>query len=329
MEILITGGSGFLGKKLALKLLQKDRLSIAGQAAQKIDRIHLFDLVSPEGLPKDDRLAFTIGDITDADTVQRLISPKIRAVFHLAAIVSADAEENFDLGMNVNFDGTRYLLEACRHNGTKPGLVFASSVAVYGGSLPEVGDDSLMLTPTTSYGAQKAMAELLVNDYDRKGYIEGRAIRLPTIVVRPGKPNKAASTFASSILREPLAGATASCPVSPESRMFFLSPRKVIDAFIRTLEIPSRELGVVKRFTLPGISASIGEMATALEAIAGKEIADLIQWNPDPRIQKIVSGWMPDFHAARALELGYLPDEDIREIIRAHIEDEGLLGKKS
>ena len=322
MDILITGGSGFLGKKLAAKLLERGRISIAGGETARIHRIHLFDLVAPEGLPDDDRLVSTTGDITDAGMVRQLVTPAIGAVFHLAAIVSADAEENFDLGMGVNFDGTRNVLEACRHQGHQPGLVFASSVAVYGGDLPEVGNDSLMLTPTTSYGAQKAMAELLVNDYDRKGFIEGRAIRLPTIVVRPGKPNKAASTFASSIIREPLAGQSVRCPVSPESKMFFLSPRKVIDAFIKTMEMPSDRLGVVKRFTLPGISAGIGEVAAALEEVAGKQTADLIQWQQDPYIQRIVSGWMADFQASRALSLGYEADANIQEIIRAHIEDE-------
>ncbi len=322
MDVIITGGAGFLGKKLAAKLLERGHLSIGGFEPRPINRITLADITPATGLPADHRLQFRQVDITDFRAVQELIVPGTQAIFHLAAIVSADAEENFDLGMSVNFDGTRNILEAARRLGTTPGLVFASSVAVYGGDLPEVGNDELMLTPTTSYGTQKAMCELLVNDYDRKGFINGRAIRLPTIVVRPGKPNKAASTFASSILRDPLAGKTAICPVSADSKMFFLSPRRVINAFIKTMELPSASLGVLKRFTLPGISASIGEMAHTLEKVAGKETADKIQWIPDPHIQKIVSGWMPDYFAQRALGLGFEADENIEEIIRAHIEDE-------
>jgi nucleoside-diphosphate-sugar epimerase len=214
------------------------------------------------------------------------------------------------------------VLEACRDLGSTPRLVFASSVAVYGGNMPEIGHDDMWLNPQTSYGAQKAASELLVNDYSRKGFVDGRALRLPTIVVRPGKPNKAASTFASSIIREPLAGEPAICPVSRDSVMYILSPRRVVDAFIHAFALPGDVFGPARMLTLPGISVSIGEVEAALRRVAGKTVADRIRWEPDDHIQKIVSGWLPAFDAARARDMGFAADESIDEIIQAHIEDE-------
>ena len=203
-------------------------------------------------------------------------------MFHLAAIVSANAEEDFDLGYRVNLDGTRHVLEACRALPEPVRLVFASSVAVYGGDMPAVLDDGTILTPQTSYGAQKAAGELLLNDYGRKGFVDGRALRLPTIVVRPGKPNRAASTFASSIIREPLAGQEAVCPVERDAEMYILSPRRVIQALIHAFELPAEAFGMTRMLTLPGITVSIGEMVDALDEIAGERVAHRIQWQPDP-----------------------------------------------
>jgi len=322
MHIVITGGAGFIGKKLATALLAKDRIDLSNDRTVTLEKLTLFDVVEAEGLPDDPRLSTIAGNITNPDEVKKLIADDVDAVIHLAAIVSANAEADFDLGMAVNLDGTRHVLEACRSQGSGPRLVFASSVAVYGGDMPEVGYDQMILNPQTSYGAQKAASELLVNDYSRKGFVDGRALRLPTIVVRPGKPNKAASTFASSIIREPLSGEPAICPVSPESAMYLLSPRRVIEAFIHALSLPGDAFGPARMLTLPGISVSIGEVTKALEAIAGSEVANRIEWVPDAHIQKIVSGWLPAFDAKRALELGFQPDKDITEIIQAHIEDE-------
>ena len=322
MHIVITGGAGFIGKKLAAALLAGDGIDLSDGSKHNLDKLTLFDVVEAEGLPEDPRLSVIAGDIADAGRFADLITPDVDAVYHLAAIVSANAEADFDLGMAVNLDGTRNVLEACRRLGSTPHVVFASSVAVYGGDMPEVGYDQMILNPQTSYGAQKAAGEILLNDYSRKGFVDGRALRLPTIVVRPGKPNKAASTFASSIIREPLAGEPATCPVSPDSAMYLLSPRRVIDAFIHALSLPGEAFGPARMLTLPGISVSIGEMTKALEAIAGSEAASRIDWVPDAHIQKIVSGWLPAFDAKRALELGFKPDNDITEIIQAHIEDE-------
>lgn len=322
MHIVITGGAGFIGKKLAAALLAADGVAIEGQGKKPLERLTLFDVAEAEGVPSDPRLTTIAGDITDRGQIDALITPDVDAVFHLAAIVSANAEADFDLGMAVNLDGTRHILEACRKLGSTPRLVFASSVAVYGGDMPKVGYDDLFLNPQTSYGGQKAAGELLVNDYSRKGFVDGRALRLPTIVVRPGKPNKAASTFASSIIREPLAGEPAICPVSRDSAMYILSPRRVVEAFLHALALPGDAFGPARMLTLPGICVTIGEVETALVKVAGQAVADRIEWKPDAHIQKIVSGWMPDFDAKRARGLGFLPDENIEEIIRAHIEDE-------
>jgi D-erythronate 2-dehydrogenase len=262
------------------------------------------------------------GDITDLAEVHRAIRDDVGGVFHLAAIVSANAEEDFDLGMRVNLEGTRNVLEACRALPRPARLVFASSVAVYGGDMPDVLDDGTILTPQTSYGAQKAIGELLLNDYSRKGFVDGRALRLPTIVVRPGRPNRAASTFASSIIREPLAGQEAVCPVGRDAAMYILSPRRVVDALIRAFELPPDAFGMTRMLTLPGITVSIGEMVDALEEVAGERVAARVKWEPDPKIQKIVAGWPTAFDARRARAMGFQVDPDFASIIRAHVEDE-------
>jgi nucleoside-diphosphate-sugar epimerase len=321
MHVVITGGAGFIGKKLAGALLERGALETAS-GRRTIEKLTLFDVVEAEGLPGDRRLSTVAGDITDLAEVHGVIRDNVDGVFHLAAIVSANAEEDFDLGVRVNLEGTRNVLEACRALPEPARLVFASSVAVYGGDMPEVLGDGTILTPQTSYGAQKAIGELLVGDYSRKGFVDGRALRLPTIVVRPGKPNKAASTFASSIIREPLAGEDAICPVTRDAAMYVLSPRRVIEALIRAFELPPAAFGVTRMLTLPGITASIGEMVDALEEVAGERVAKRVKWQPDPTIQRIVAGWPTAFDARRARAMGFEADRSFAEIIRAHIEDE-------
>jgi len=322
MRIVITGGAGFLGNRLARALLQRGTLTDRNGTIQPIDQLVLFDVAPAEGLTRDPRLEVRTGDITDPGQVRDLLGAGIDGVFHLAAIVSANAEEDFDLGMAVNLDGTRHLLEACRALPKPPRLVFASSCAVYGGDLPDVLTDQTILTPQTSYGAQKAAGELLVSDYARKGFIDGRSLRLPTIVVRPGKPNRAASTFASSILREPLAGHAAICPVGRDAELYILSPRRVIEALEHAYELPAVRLGPVRALTLPGITVSVGEMLDALARVAGEQVATRVHFEADPAIQRIVAGWPTRFRADRAQTLGFQADRDIDEIIRAHIEDE-------
>ena len=323
MNVVITGGAGFLGRKLALELLKRGTLPDAGGREREIEHLTLFDIVEASGLPDDRRVRVVAGDIGDQEVVRALIGQGTDAVFHLAAIVSANAEQDFDLGMRVNLDGTRHVLEACRALPNAPRVVFASSVAVYGGErLPDVLDDMTILMPETSYGTQKAIGEMLVADYSRKGFLDGRALRLPTIVVRPGRPNLAASTFASSIVREPLAGQEAVCPVAPEAAMHVLSPRKVIEAFVRAYDLPPEAWGRNRRLLLPGLTVTIGEVVEALAEVAGRHVADRVRWEPDERIRAIVRGWPARFEARRAHELGFRADADVREIIRAHIEDE-------
>jgi D-erythronate 2-dehydrogenase len=321
MHVVITGGAGFIGKKIASALLARGALETAS-GRQTIERLTLFDVVRAEGLAEDARLTSIAGNITDFAEVHRAIRDDVGGVFHLAAIVSANAEEDFDLGVRVNLEGTRNVLEACRALRQPARLVFASSVAVYGGDMPDVLDDGTILTPQTSYGAQKAIGELLLNDYSRKGFVDGRALRLPTIVVRPGRPNRAASTFVSSIIREPLAGQEAICPVERDAAMYILSPRRVVDALIRAFELPADAFGMTRMLTLPGITVSVGEMVDALREVAGERVAARVKWQPDPTIQKIVAGWPTAFDARRARGMGFEGDSDFASIIRAHVEDE-------
>ncbi len=254
--------------------------------------------------------------------MRRLLSPDTAAVFHLAAIVSGQAEADPDLGYRVNLDGTRAVLDACRALGTCPRLVFASSLAVYGGKLPPAVGDDTPLTPQSSYGTQKAIGELLVNDYSRKGFVDGRALRLPTVVVRPGRPNRAASTFASSMIREPLAGRDAVCPVSPDTVMALASPRRVVAALHHALELPGEAFGINRSMQLPGFSVAVGEMAEAVRRAAGNQAHARIRWQPDPQIEAIVSGWPRALIAPRAAALGFTADADIDEAVQAFIEDD-------
>jgi len=323
MKIVITGGGGFIGRRLALKLLEKNALDLGGGAPAAVDRLTVFDVAAPEPpFPADPRLEVVTGDVSDPETLGALITPDTDAVFHLAAVVSSGAEADFDLGMRVNLDGTRALLDVCRALGTAPRVVFASSVAVFGGAVPDIIRDDTHLTPQTSYGAQKAASELLITDYSRKGFIDGRALRLPTVVVRPGKPNKAASTFASSIIREPLQGQNVVCPVAPEQPMWLLSPRRVVDAFIRAAELPAEAWGPSRAVSIPGITHTVQEMVDALAAVAGEAVARRIEWRADPAIRKIVSGWPMRFAADRGRVMGFDADESMQAIIEAFIEDE-------
>jgi len=317
MRIVITGGCGFLGRRVAIRLLEQ------GSGLGPVDELVLFDNAAPAlPLPEDRRLKLVTGDIADRDTVTRLIAPGTDAVFHLAAIVSGEAEANAELGYRVNLDGTRAVLDACRALGTAPILVFASSLAVYGGALPPAVGDDTALTPQTSYGTQKAIGELLVNDYSRKGFVDGRALRLPTVVVRPGRPNRAASTFASSMIREPLAGQDAVCPVAPETVMALASPRRIVEGLVHALDLPGEAFGASRSLQLPGFSVAVGEVAAALRRAGGEAAYARIRWQPDPQIQRIVSGWPQALQTPRADQLGFGRDRDIDEVIAAFIEDD-------
>jgi nucleoside-diphosphate-sugar epimerase len=313
MRVVITGGCGFLGQRIALQLL----------ARGDVDELVLFDNAPPAlPLPEDRRLSVVTGDIADREAVRRVISPGTHSVFHLAAVVSGQAEADTDLGYRVNLDGTRAVLDACRMLGTCPRVVFASSLAVYGGVLPPAVGDDTPLTPQTSYGTQKAIGELLVNDYSRKGFVDGRAVRLPTVVVRPGRPNRAASTFASSMIREPLAGREAVCPVAPDTIMALASPRRVVDGLLHAHDLPADAFTTSRSLQLPGFSVAVGEMAAAVRRAAGEAAYARIHWEPDPQIQQIISSWPRALRASRAEALGFSADTGIDEAVQAFIQDD-------
>lgn len=321
MNVVITGGAGFLGRRLAGQLLARGQLAGPDGRAHPIEQLVLVDIAPADGLD-DARVRQVVGDIADAAVLARAIDAQTGVVFHLAAIVSGQAEADFDLGMRINLDASRALLERCRALGHAPRVVFTSSVAVFGGALPAVVPETMALMPQTSYGTQKAIGELLVGDYTRRGFVDGRVLRLPTISVRPGKPNRAASSFASGIIREPLNGEPAVCPVGPEARMWLLSPRKAIEAIVAACELPASALGTLRSLNLPGLSATVGEMVAALERVAGPEPARRIRWERDAQIERMVASWPGALDASRALSLGLSGDASVDDLVRAYIEDD-------
>lgn len=320
MRILITGGTGFIGQQLARRLLDLHSLALEGQAPQAIERIVLFDAFAGDELPDDARIERVTGDIADPRVVASIVDG-VDLVWHLAAVVSSAAEADFDLGMQVNLHGLLNLLETLRKQGSRPRFVYASGFAVFGGTLPEVVNDDTALTPQSSYGMQKAVGELLVADYARKGFIDGRVLRLPTVAVRPGKPNKAASTFFSSIIREPLNGEPAVCPVRPDTQVYLTSPRRIVEAMLRGMTLSPETLGNQRIIPLPGISTTVADMVAALQRVAGPDVTRLIRWEPDATIQRIVESWPSRVEARRASALGFSADADFDAIVRAHIED--------
>ncbi len=321
MRVLITGGAGFLGRRLAHRLLERGTLRDATGEVRPIERLVLLDRHAAEGFP-DPRVVALTGDFTDPACLTSLLDVDVAAVFHLAAVVSGQAEAEFDLGMWVNLDGAWQLLERCRELGHRPRVIFTSSVAVYGGELPEVVRDDTALTPASSYGTQKAMAELLLAEYHRRGFVDGRVLRLPTVSVRPGRPNAAASSFASGLVREPLNGLDAVCPVDPETRLWLLSPRCAVDCLVHGHEVDDAVLGANRAINLPGVTVTAREMVATLEAIAGREVAARVHWVPDPAVARIVGSWPGAWDTARATALGFRGDADFASIVRAYIEDD-------
>lgn len=321
MRIVITGGSGFLGQRLARAILDRDALTNAEGDRREVREIVLVDVVEPQPIA-DDRVRSLTGDLASDTLIARAFGQPVDSVFHLAAVVSGEAEQDFDKGWRVNVDGTRHWLEASRRSGGVPKFVFTSSAAVFGGELPPVLPDSQQVTPQSSYGAQKAVGELYVHDYTRKGLVDGRSLRLPTVSVRPGKPNKAASSFASGIIREPLNGAAAVCPVPLETVMSLISPRHVIANLIVGHEAPATAFGPVRTVNVPCISLSVDEMLQALRRVAGDAVADRVTFTLDPAIDRIVRTWPRDFEATLGRRLGMRADADFDSVIRQYIDDE-------
>jgi len=320
MHILITGAGGMIGRKLTARLVKDCELN--GRA---IEKLTLTDIgVPPWPEPFAGEVETFAADIGDFATAKRAVEARPDVIFHLAAVVSGEAELDFEKGMRVNLDGSRALLDAIREVGENyhPRFVFTSSIAVFGAPFPEAIDDEFHLTPLTSYGAQKAVVELLLADYTRRGFVDGVGIRLPTVVVRPGRPNKAASGFFSSIIREPLAGEEAVLPVDDSVVHWHASPRAAVGFLIHAASLDRDKLGPRINLTMPGVCCTVAEQIAALRRVAGDKVAARIRRAPDPLIQRIVAGWPRRFKPERALALGFKTEMSFDEIIRAHIEDE-------
>ena len=312
-----------IGRKLVARLAAD-----GGLGGERIGELVLHDVVEGGALGAPLRVRSLAGDLSAPGEAERLIAQRPGLIFHLAAIVSGEAEADFEKGYRINLDGTRHLCEAVRKENQKasgayrPRLVFASSIAVFGAPFPEAIGDEFLSAPLTSYGTQKAIGELLLSDYSRRGFFDGVGLRLPTICVRPGKPNRAASGFFSGIIREPLAGEEAVLPVPKTVRHWFASPRAAIGFLLHAAQLDTAALGARRNLSMPGISATVGEQIEALRRVAGDKAARLIREEPDATIMRIVEGWPRNFDARRALALGFRADASFDEIIRSHIEDE-------
>lgn len=317
MHILIIGGGGVVGQKLAQSLAARGQLR-----GKEIRKVTLADIVDPAMVEAPFAVECVSCDISNPASVAATLGADVDVIYLLAAIVSAHAEEDFDAGLSINLMGTLNVLQRARELQTKPVVVFTSSIAVYGGEVPDPIVDHSFLNPQTSYGAQKAMGELLVNDFSRKGYIDGRGFRLPTISVRPGKPNRAASSFMSSILREPLNGKEAICPVSDDFPHYYLSPRKCVENLVQGAEIDAGDLGQNRCMMMPGKMWTIRQMIDAMIAVAGPAPAKLIRFEAQPAIQEIVKGWRFDLRPEKALKLGLSADDSFEDNIRYYLEDD-------
>jgi nucleoside-diphosphate-sugar epimerase len=320
MRILIIGATGMIGRKLVERLARDGSLG-----ADAISLMRLVDVVAPSALPDPGaQMQIGVADLAEPGVAQKLLADRPEVIIDLAAVVSGEAERDFAKGYRVNLDATRHLLEAVRlaGDGYRPRLVFSSSVAVFGPPLPDVIGDDQATTPATSYGTQKAIAELLLADYTRRGYVDAVAIRLPTICVRPGAPNLAASGFFSNIIREPLHGRPAVLPVSPDVRHWFASPRAAVAFILHAATMDTRALGLRRSLTMPGLSATVADEITALRRVGGDAAVGLIRSEPDAATAKIVSGWPRAFNARRATELGFSAERTFDEIVRVYVEDE-------
>jgi D-erythronate 2-dehydrogenase len=333
-NVIITGGAGFLGARLARELLTAGTIDVASAGPQPVSGLTLVDAAPvPDDLAADGRVTPMLGDLGDLLAAEGPLPSLLAgadAVFHLAAAVSGECEADFDLGMRANLAATQALLEACRATEAVPVVVFASSLAVFGGSaehpLPAVVDDDTLPNPQTSYGIQKFVCEQLLADYTRKGFLRGRAIRLVTVSVRPGRPNAAASGFLSSIIREPLAGQHATCPVDPRLEAALASPARAVNGLLCAVTASDAAWGDPTAVNLPALTVSVADMVSALERVAGPEVVELIDWLPDPVIAEMMAGWPPRVHVGRAGRLGLAPDPDFDSVIRMHLDETRVPG---
>ena len=327
MHVVVTGGSGFLGSRLARELLAAGSLPVAGRAARPVARVTLIDRApAPADLAADARVAVVrgeLGDLLDPVSAGLEALAGAEVIFHLAAAVSGECEADFDLGLRANLRATESLLACCRALGTSPVVVYSSSVAVFGGSaeqpLPAVITDDTRPNPQTSYGTQKVIGEYLLADYTRKGFLNGRAVRLMTVSVRPGRPNAAASGFLSGIIREPLSGQRAVCPVDPGTEVALASPAKAVGALLCAASSSDRAWGGRTAVAMPALTVTVAEMAAALTRVAGPQVSGLIDWVPDPAVARMFATWPARIRADRAARLGLAPDPDFDSVIRMHL----------
>ena len=326
MNVLITGGTGFIGQRLASALLERGHLNLNGKGEEAIERIVLADLTVPEmwhaGLRDHPVIDFRSGDISDPACIASLFENEIHVVFHLASIVSGHGEQDFDLAMKVNLDGMRLLFDRIRAQQNNTRVVFTSSVAAFGGdSMPPSVGDTTKLTPTTTYGITKSIGELLINDYSRKGFFDGRSARLPTVIVRPGKPNKAASSFVSGLFREPLAGEPCVIPVDPAQAMPVLGYRAIVQGILKLAEIDAEELGSDRAVGLPAFNVSVQDLMDALINAAGHMPLGEHILQRDEHIASICAGWPQAVDASRAVSLGLPIESSLEQIVQYYIED--------
>jgi nucleoside-diphosphate-sugar epimerase len=315
MKILVTGSAGFLGGRLIKALLAGPPGLPACTALVAAD-------TAPCGV-EDPRVSSHVGDIAEPAFVRSIVEPDVGLVYHLAAVLSGQSEAEFDTAMRVNLEGTRLLLEACRGLGTTPRVIFSSTVAVFGGQLPALVPESQVLQPQTTYGITKAIAELLVSEYSRRGFIDGVSCRLATITVRPGKPNSALSSFVSGIVREPLAGVDTICPVPLDTPIWISSPATVIDNLVHAARVPTAALGTERALNLPGLSVTAGEMLASLERVGGAAARARVRVEREERVARAMCGWPAALDASRALSLGFSADRDVDAIVRQHVVDRG------
>jgi D-erythronate 2-dehydrogenase len=317
MKVLVTGAAGFLGGGVIRALLASGWAADGSGRHQPIDQIVAVDIVAPQVL--DRRVSAHAADITRPEVLDALIDEDCGLVIHLAAVVSGQAEADFDLGMRVNFDATRGLLERLRALGHQPRLVMTSSVAVFGGDLPANVPDDHVWTPRSSYGTQKAMCDLLLSDYSRRGFVDGRSLRMPTISVRPGRPNAAASSFASGIIREPINGEDAVCPVAPDTVLWLMSPDKAVANILHGAGLDATDTRDNPVINMPGLSVTVREMLASLRRLCGDAVAERVRFAPDPAVQAIVNSWPGRFEADRGRRLGFVADQSFDDMIEAFL----------
>lgn len=308
MKILVTGAAGFLGQHVVQALLDRPAGWPDITQVVAVDR-------SPCGIDAA-RVVSVVGSIEDAAFIEAVVDDQVDVIFHLAAVLSGEAEASFDLGFRVNVDATRHILERCRTVGRAPRLVFASTIAVFGGPLPDVVPEDMALRPQSSYGTEKAIAELLVNEYSRKGFVDGIVCRIATVTVRPGQPNSALSSFVSGIIREPMAGLPSLCPVPLDTRLWISAPSTVTRNLLHAARVPAADLGAVRSVALPGLTTTPAGMLDSLERHAGPQARALVRCEVDEPVSRIVCGWAGGFDVRRALALGFVGDQDVDAIVR-------------